>query len=101
MAKKKPVTPRSQIRAALRRLFLRSRERAEALRLDKYTCRGCGAKQSRAVGREVYVEVHHQDGIGNWNKIIDLIQAELLCHPDNLITLCKSCHIKNHEAING
>lgn len=100
-SRKKPVTPRSQIKSALRRLWLRSRERQEALRLDKYTCRGCGAKQSRAAGREIYIEVHHQNMVENWDKLIDMVYQSLLCHPDNLITLCQKCHEKSHEFING
>lgn len=97
MAKKKPITPRSKVRAALRLLWLRSRERAECLKLDKYTCRGCGAKQSRAKGREVYVEVHHQNGVENWERVIDLVYESLLCRPDDLITLCTHCHDKLHD----
>lgn len=97
-SRKKPVTPRSKVRQALRLLWLRSRERAEALKQDKYTCRGCGAKQSRAKGKEVYVEVHHQNGVDNWELLIDMVYKSLLCHPDDLITLCECCHKKSHDA---
>jgi predicted HNH restriction endonuclease len=97
ISRKKPFTPRSQIRSALRKLWLRSRERAECLKLDKYSCRACGGKQSKAIGREFAVEVHHQNGIESWEKIIDLIQSELLCHPEDLITLCHTCHDKLHK----
>lgn len=90
--RKKPITPRSQIRSALRRLFLRSRERAMRLKMDEYTCQKCGVKQSKAKGKEVKVEVHHKQGIGNWNRVIDEIYKELLCRPESLETLCAKCH---------
>jgi|GEM_PF-1612286 len=100
-SRKKPITPRSKVRAALRLLWLRSRERAECLKLDKYCCRGCGIKQSRALGREVFVEVHHQEGVCNWEALIDSVFESLLCSPENLITLCHNCHSKIHEDENG
>jgi len=93
VGKKTPWTPRSQVRSALRRLWLRSRERASAIKRDNYTCRCCGAKQSRAKGREVYVEVHHVGGI-EWEKLINEVYRVLLVDPANLETLCKSCHSK-------
>ena len=91
MGKKQPGTPRSRVRSALRQLYLRSRERAAALKRDEYTCTECQIKQSRAKGREVYVEVHHKTEI-RWKEIIDMIYEELLIHPDGLETLCKECH---------
>ena len=94
MPKKDPnKTPRSRIRACLRQLWLRSRERAAAIKRDKYTCQKCGAKQSKAKGKEVKVEVHHKEGI-DWDMIIDLIQANILQTPEDLETLCKHCHDK-------
>jgi predicted HNH restriction endonuclease len=54
---------------------------------------GCGKKQSRAKGKEVYVEVHHIDGI-RWEKLIDLVYEMLLCDPKDLITVCEDCHQK-------
>lgn len=93
MSKKLPYTPNSQIRSALRRLFLRSRERAARLKADAYTCQKCGAKQSRAKGKEVYVEVHHKNnGIENWDKLFSVIREYLLCDVEHLETLCKKCH---------
>lgn len=88
---KKPSTPRSQVRSALRRLWLRSRERQAALKRDKYACVECDAKQSRAKGREVYVEVDHLDGI-TWEKMIDYIFRHLLVSPERLETVCKRHH---------
>jgi len=95
MGKKLAHTPNSQIKSALRRLFLRSRERSSRLKADKYTCCECGAKQSRASGREVYVEVHHLQGIENWQEIYNVIQKHLLCDPKKMQTLCKDCHKKH------
>jgi predicted HNH restriction endonuclease len=98
MGKKKPETPRSKVRSALRQLWLRSRERAAALKRDSYTCKRCGVKQSRAKGREQDVQVHHLQGIGNWEKVIDIIYEEILCHPDRLETVCPDCHEKEKMA---
>lgn len=41
---------------------------------DRYTCQACGIEPA--------IEVHHID----YNKVN--------CNPDNLVTLCKSCHCK-------
>lgn len=92
MGKKLPYTPNSQIRSALRRLWLRSRERQAALKRDKYTCQMCGDKQSKAKGRELAVEVHHLDGIEHWDEVIHYIRRYLLVDPDKLKTLCHACH---------
>ena len=91
MGKRLPTTPRSQVRSALRRLWLRSRERAAALRRDKYTCQLCDRKQSRAKGREVYVEVNHLELI-EWDNILAYIYKHLLVEPRLLEVLCKPCH---------
>lgn len=90
-------TPSSQIRTALRRLWLRSRERGAAIKRDRYSCCRCGAKQSKARGREVAVEVHHLHGVVNWQEIEATIRMFLLVHPDYLQTLCKDCHDLEHE----
>ena len=92
--KKLPYTPNSRIRAALRKLFLRSRERAAALKRDGYTCQECHVKQSKAKGKEVYVEVHHEEGICNWGELIQAVRKYLLCDPKLLKTLCEDCHDK-------
>ena len=94
MTKKLPYTPNSKIKAALRQLSLRSRERAAALKRDNYTCQSCGAKQSRAKGKEVYVEVHHKEGVLNWDELFKVMRKYLLCDPKYLETLCKDCHKK-------
>lgn len=98
-SRKLPYTPNSRIRSALRRLFLRSRERAAALKRDGYTCCKCGLKQSRAKGKEAYVEVHHKNGI-NWDGLIALIREKLLQTPDEMETLCDGCH-KEEEVLEG
>ncbi len=92
MGKRLPNTPRSKIRSALRQLYLRSRERATAIKRDKYTCIKCGRKQSKAKGKEFKVEVHHIEGIANWEKVIDSVYENILCHSDFLETLCPNCH---------
>lgn len=93
---RKKVTSKTKIVQALRMLFLRSKEHNEALKHYGYSCR-CGAKKSVAKGREVKVEVHHIEGVCNWNKIIELIRAELLVPPEKLEVLCKPCHQKEHS----
>ena len=94
--KKLPTTPRSKVRSALRALFLRSRERAAALKTTGYCCSICGAKQSKAKGREVAIEVHHINGSGI-DEIIDLVFEKLLCPPERMQVLCVTCHDKQHE----
>jgi len=97
MGKRLEYTPRSKIRAALRQLWLRSRERQAALKRDNYTCQVCNRKQSVAKGKEFKVQVHHLDGVANWEKLIDLVYEHLLCSPDSLVTVCKECHGKEHK----
>lgn len=105
MSRKLPTTPRSRVRAALRQVFLRGRERAAALKKTGNRCERCGVKASVAKGREVKLNVHHRDRIVNWDKIIDLVFEELLCDPAKLEVLCVACHLKEHgqegETSNG
>lgn len=86
------VTSDARIRAALRQLWLRSRERAAALKRDEYSCTTCGVKQSKAKGREQKVEVHHKEGVLNWKELIKQIRLYLLCETDKLETQCPECH---------
>jgi len=67
---------------------------AKAIKRDKYTCQCCGGKQSRAKGKEFYVEVHHEDGIFNWDALCKAVYEHLLCPAEKLTTLCKECHSK-------
>ena len=97
MGKRLPYTPKSQITTALRRMWLRSRERATALRREKYCCESCGIKQSKAKGREVQVEVHHRHGAIDWDEIVSEIRLWLLVDPEDLEVLCPECHNKRHR----
>ena len=94
MGKKTLWTPRSRVRSALRQLFLRSRERAAAVKREGNTCECCRRKGSVAKGKEVKIEVHHQDGVCNWEVLIDEVYWSLLCPSDKLKVLCKECHQK-------
>ena len=96
MGKKLLTTPRSRITAALRQVWLRSRERAAALKREKYCCERCGAKQSKAKGKELKVVVHHRQGV-DWSGVVDLVIERLLPDPSELEVLCLSCHKKEHE----
>jgi len=93
MSRKKPYTPASRIRQALRLLWLRSRERSEALKNTGHCCSVCGVKASQAKGREVKLEVHHVDGC-DWDGVIDIIRQRILQTPDRLAPVCKACHEK-------
>lgn len=62
-----------------------------------YRCQRCGIKQSKAKGKEVKINGHHRDGVGNWEKVIDLIFAELLCEPALWEILCEDCHAAEHK----
>jgi len=70
---------------------MRSRERAAALKRDKYSCQFCGVKQSRKKGAEVYIEVNHIEGV-EWLKIMEYLYRHLLVEPRFLEVLCKPCH---------
>ena len=100
MGKKLPTTPRSRARAAIRQLWLRSRERAAALKQAEYKCQLCGIKQSTAKGKEVKLEVHHNNGITNWEHVLDSIYRHILCDPEHLTVLCKACHEEEHKEKN-
>jgi len=89
MGKKQPNTPRSRVKAALRQLWLRSRERAKALKDADYRCTECDVKQSMAKGRVVKLEVHHLTEI-QWQELIDMVFDRLLNVPQ--VPLCKPCH---------
>lgn len=62
------------------------------MKQSKYCCARCGKKKSTAKGKEQKIEVHHKEGICNWDKIIDVIRQELLCSVDKLEALCPECH---------
>jgi len=86
-------TRRSEVIRKLRlHVWLCSRERSEALKRTNYCCAKCGAKQSRAKDKFLILDVHHKKGIFNWDKVVDDIMENLLCDPDDLEPLCKTCH---------
>ena len=95
MGRKLPTTPRSRVRSALRAVWLRSRERAAAIKREGGCCEICGKKQSAAKGREVKLEVHHLDGI-EWEKILDYVYRHILVDPKGLQVMCKECHGAEH-----
>ena len=96
MGKRKPTTPRSRVKNALRQVWLRSRERAAALKRTGYCCERCGVKQTMAKGKEVRMEVHHRYGI-DWDGVVDIIFARVLVPPEQLQVLCKDCHKQLHK----
>jgi predicted HNH restriction endonuclease len=95
MGKRLPTTPRSRIKNAIRQVFLRSRERAAALKATGHRCAKCGIKSSEAAGRVVKLQVHHVGGI-DWDGVIDLVIARVLAVP--LVALCVGCHAKEHQS---
>jgi predicted HNH restriction endonuclease len=97
VSKKSTNTPKSRIRQALRQLWLHSRERAAALKREKNTCQNCNRKASVAKGKEFKVEVHHKEGVLNWDEIFAVIYKFLLCPETELEVLCKECHASLHE----
>ena len=94
VARKKPSTPRSRVKNAIRQVWLRSRERAKVLKDYDNRCADCGIKKSVAKGKEVKLEVHHEPPI-NWDGIVDLIFERVLNVPQ--LPLCKKCHKDRHE----
>ena len=96
MSRKQLGTTASTIKSALGRLWLRSRERAAAVKREGNSCQCCGAKGSKAKGRTVTIEVHHLEG-GEWDKIIAHIRRQLLVDPSKLAVLCSDCHKNLHE----
>jgi predicted HNH restriction endonuclease len=95
MGKKLPHTPQSQIKGALRSLFLRSREHSAVLKRSGNSCECCGKKKSVAKGREVKLEVHHLETLA-WPQLIEHIRRHLLCDPSKMMALCQSCHKQVH-----
>ena len=89
--RKKPITPKSKIIAALRRyIWLYSRERSERLKIDKRKCWNCGTSKN--------LHVHHIDPC-DFDKIIKIIRKQLLVSPKKLATYCKDCHKQVHDDI--
>jgi predicted HNH restriction endonuclease len=85
-------TKKTHIVRHLRLMWLQSNERSQALKNANYSCQSCGVKQSKKKDHIQKIEVHHKEGIGNWDKVIELIRSEILCSPDQLMVLCPDCH---------
>lgn len=96
MTRRLPFTPNSIIRNAIRNVWLRSRERAAAVKREKNTCELCGAKGSAAKGKEVKIVVHHLDGV-DWAGLAEEIRRRILHDPSRLQVLCKECHDGFHK----
>lgn len=95
MPRKLPYTPLSRIKNAIRQVWLRSRERAAAIKREANTCQCCKRKGSQAKGREVAIQVHHIHGI-DWDGICQDIRKRVLQTPDAYEVLCKDCHAARH-----
>jgi len=96
MIRRRNMTTSTVIRSALRRLWLRSRERSAALRAAGYCCARCGRKASRARGRSCVIEVHHVAPV-DWGLLEEAIRALLLVPHEQLIPLCRDCHAAEHS----
>ena len=51
---------------------------------DGYLCQLCGVHQEELIGRFEKLDIHHID------------YSKINCNPDNLVTLCRECHIKTN-----
>ena len=108
---KKPYNPYPLVVSAIRRIWMLSPNRTEALTRAKavqpyikadgtegkrllflgYRCEVCG---------EVFVkvEVHHINPVGNMigMVMVDAL-ASMFCNADKLMVLCKECHLAIHK----
>ena len=99
MGKKLPNTPSSRIRSALHLLWMRSRERQNAVKIASNTCRGCGGKgrpKETKNGPKLTIEVHHWRKQPDWERIFAIVREELLQTPEDYVCLCKKCHKDEH-----
>ena len=101
MGAKLPYTPNSKIKAALRMLTLRCRERQAAMKAARYTCQRCGVKRTTAKGHEVKVEAHHKAGICNWQEVYAAIRKYIIPPPECWEVLCERCHDDETEQQSG
>lgn len=88
-------TTRAAVKSALRRLWLRSPERAAVLKHSGYRCSHCGIKQTKAGPKEnhVKVNVHHVNEI-DWDSFIDKVIEEIFSAEQKV--LCVKCHKAEH-----
>lgn len=96
MGKRVEYTPDAKIKNVLHQLFMRSRERAKALKRTGYKCTACGAKQTHRKDCKLSLHVHHANKIA-WKSLIEEVRKTLLCDSDLMIPLCPDCHAKEHE----
>lgn len=96
MGKRLEYTPNAKIKNVLHQLFMRSRERAKALRRTGYKCTACGVKQTKRKDYKLSLHVHHANGI-DWEYLIAEVRKTLLCDPEFLVPLCPDCHEKEHK----
>jgi predicted HNH restriction endonuclease len=101
MGKRVPYTPRSQIVSAIRKVWLRSRERAQTIKQTGGRCCLCDVKQSSAKGKEMKLAVHHAKHRPDWDRVIAVIREEVLQTPEDLWPLCPCCHDELHEAVDN
>ena len=87
-----PITPMTTIRAALRLLDLRSRERQHAMYLANRTCVWCDKHASS----KVKLNAHHRRP-PNWKRIETVIREELLQTSHDYDILCEECHTTHHR----
>lgn len=85
--RKKPVTPKKVIQSAVYKLWLKSRERGEVLRMFGNTCMDCGEKAE---------QVHHIKPI-DMERIIRVLREEVLT--TEAMPLCKKCHAEIHARL--
>ncbi len=93
MAKRQlsPITPKTIIKNAIRRLWMYSREKRAAIKERQNTCKDCNKIGSVAKGKKCKIEVHHKNTI-DWERIINVIREEILVDTELLEVLCKECH---------
>jgi len=94
-------TSDAQIKSWLHRMWLNSAERRTALKNSGYHCEDCHVKQTTAKGHELKLDVHHKHGHVNWQKIFEVIRAELLVPAEELSPLCSPCHDLKHSKSTG
>lgn len=66
---------------------------------DGYACQSCGVDRSKAEASgdsRFYLEVHHRVAVAD--ELAELPAAELN-RPDNLVTLCHRCHLRETEKL--
>lgn len=87
----RPVNKR--IEACLRRyLWLPSPERSAIKKIQNSTCQRCGVIESKSKDHPQKMQVHHKEGVNNWDEIYAAIKKNLLVEPDKLECLCPKCH---------